>query len=65
MNELKTWRLIASKTITYTTTVEAFDRIEAESMSRSAGLDWQITQDDELEMEENTGYNVHTIEEVE
>ena len=65
MNELKTWRLIASKTITYTTTVDAFDRIEAESMSRSAGLDWQITQDDELEMEENTGYNVHTIEEVE
>ena len=44
---------------------EAFDRIEAESMSRSAGLDWQMTQDDELEMEENTGYNVHTIEEVE
>ena len=65
MTELKTWRLTASKTITYTTTVEAFDRIEAESMSRSAGLDWQITQDDELEMEENTGYNVHTIEEVE
>ena len=65
MKELKPWRLTASKTITYTTTVEAFDRIEAESMSRSAGLDWQMTQDDELEMEENTGYNVHTIEEVE
>ena len=63
MKELKTWRLIASKTITYTTTVDAFDRIEAESMSRSVGLDWQMTQDDELEMEENTGYNVHTIEE--
>ena len=63
MKELKTWRLTASKTITYTTTVEAFDRIEAESMSRSAGLDWQMTQDDALEMEENTGYNVHTIEE--
>ena len=65
MNELKTWRLTASKTITYTTTVDAFDRIEAESMSRSVGLDWQMTQDDELEMEENTGYNVHTIKEVE
>ncbi len=65
MKELKTWRLTASKTITYTTTVDAFDRIEAESMSRSAGLDWQMIQDDELEMEENTGYNVHTIEEVE
>ena len=64
MKELKTWRLTASKTITYTTTVDAFDRIEAESMSRSAGLDWQMTQDDELEMEENTGYNVHTIEEI-
>ena len=64
MKELKTWRLTASKTITYTTTVDAFDRIEAESMSRSAGLDWQLTQDDELEMEENTGYNVHTIEEI-
>ena len=63
MNELKTWRLTASKTITYTTTVEAFDRIEAESMSRSAGLDWQMDKDDEFEMEENTGYNVHTIEE--
>ena len=63
MNELKTWRLTASKTITYTTTVDAFDRIEAESMSRSAGLDWQMTQDDEFEMEENIGYNVHTIEE--
>jgi len=63
MKELRTWRLTASKTISYTTTVEAFDRIEAESMSRSAGLDWQMTQDDELEMEENTGYNVHTIEE--
>ena len=63
MNELKTWRLTASKTISYTTTVEAFDRIEAESMSRSAGLDWQMTQDDEFEMEENIGYNVHTIEE--
>ena len=61
--DLRTWRLTASKTITYTTTVEAFDRIEAESMSRSAGLDWQMTQDDELEMEENTGYNVHTIKE--
>ena len=65
MKELKTWRLTASKTITYTTTVDAFDRIEAESMSKSAGLDWQMIQDDELEMEENTGYNVHTIEEVE
>ena len=64
MKELKTWRLTASKTISYTTTIEAFDRIEAESMSRSAGLDWQITQDDELEMEENTDYNVHTIKEV-
>ncbi len=63
MKELKTWRLTASKTITYTTTVDAFDRIEAESMSRSAGLDWQMTQDDQLEAEENTGYNVHTIEE--
>ena len=62
-NELKTWRLTASKTITYTTTVEAFDRIEAESMSRSAGLDWQMIQEDETEMEENTGYSVHTIEE--
>ena len=61
--ELKTWRLPASKTISYTTTVEAFDRIEAESMSRSAGLDWQMDKDDEFEMEENTGYNVHTIEE--
>ncbi|MBG45967.1 MAG: hypothetical protein CMB76_05560 [Euryarchaeota archaeon] len=63
MKELKTWRLIASKTITYTTTVDAFDRIEAESMSRSTGLDWQMIQDDQLEMEENTGYNVHTIQE--
>lgn len=63
--DLRTWRLTASKTITYTTTVDAFDRIEAESMSRSVGLDWQMTQDDELEMEENTGYNVHTIKEVE
>ena len=63
MKELKTWRLIASKTITYTTTVDAFDRIEAESMSRSTGLDWQMIQDDQLEMEENTGYNVHTIKE--
>ena len=61
--ELKTWRLTAFKTLTYTTTVEAFDRIEAESMSRSAGLDWQMDKDDEFEMEENTGYNVHTIEE--
>lgn len=61
--ELKTWRLTASKTISYSTTVEAFDRIEAESMSRSAGLDWQMDKDDEFEMEENTGYNVHTIEE--
>jgi hypothetical protein len=65
MKELQTWRLTASKTITYTTTVEAFDRIEAESMSKSTGLDWQMIQDDALEMEENTGYNVHTIEEVE
>ena len=61
--ELKTWRLTASKTISYSTTVEAFDRIEAESMSRSAGLDWQMDKDDEFEMEENTGYNVHTNEE--
>ena len=65
MKELKTWRLTASKTITYTTTVDAFDRIEAESMSRSTGLDWQMIQDDQLEMEENTGLNVHTIQEVE
>lgn len=63
MKELKTWRLTAFKTLTYTTTVEAFDRIEAESMSRSAGLDWQMDTDDRIDLEENTGYNVHTIEE--
>ena len=65
MKELKTWRLTAFKTLTYTTTVEAFDRIEAESMSRSAGLDWQMDTDDRIDLEENTGYNVHTIEEEE
>ena len=55
MKELKTFRLNASRVSNYTTTVEAFDRIEAESISRSSGLDWQLIDDDD--------YNVHTIEE--
>ena len=55
MKELKTFRLNASRVSNYTTTVEAFDRIEAESISRSSGLDWRLIDDDD--------YNVHTIEE--
>jgi len=53
--ELKTFRLNASRVSNYTTTVEAFDRIEAESISRSSGLDWRLIDDDD--------YDVHTIEE--
>ena len=55
LKDLKTFRLNASRVSNYTTTVEAFDRIEAESISRSSGLDWQLIDDDD--------YNVHTIEE--
>ena len=54
LKDLKTFRLNASRVSNYTTTVEAFDRIEAESISRSSGLDWQLIDDDD--------YNVHTIE---
>ena len=57
MTELKEYRLIASRVTNYVAYVEAYDQIEAESISRSSALDWQFIDDDE--------YEVYSIEEVE
>ncbi|MED5269944.1 MAG: hypothetical protein VYE26_00755 [Pseudomonadota bacterium] len=57
MTELKEFRVVASRVTNYVAYVEAYDQIEAESISRSSGLDWQFIDDDD--------YEVHTIEEVE
>ncbi len=57
MTEIKEFRLVASRVTNYVAYVEAYDQIEAESISRSSGVDWQFIDDDE--------YEVHTIEEVE
>ena len=57
MTELKEYRLVASRVTNYVAYVEAYDQIEAESISRSSTLDWQFIDDDD--------YEVHTIEEVE
>jgi len=57
MTELKEYRLVASRVTNYVAYVEAYDQIEAESISRSSTLDWQFIDDDE--------YEVYSIEEVE
>ena len=57
MTELKEYRICASRVTNYVAYVEAYDQIEAESISRSSTLDWQFIDDDD--------YEVHTIEEVE
>ena len=57
MTELKEFRVVASRVTNYVAYVEAYDQIEAESISRSSTLDWQFIDDDD--------YEVHTIEEVE
>ena len=57
MTEIKEFRLVASRVTNYVAYVEAYDQIEAESISRSSTLDWQFIDDDD--------YEVHTIEEVE
>ena len=57
MTELKEYRVVASRVTNYVAYVEAYDQIEAESISRSSTLDWQFIDDDD--------YEVHTIEEVE
>lgn len=57
MTEMKEYRVVASRVTNYVAYVEAYDQIEAESISRSSTLDWQFIDDDD--------YEVHTIEEVE
>ena len=57
MTELKEFRVVASRVTNYVAYVEAYDQIEAESISRSSDLDWQFIDDDD--------YEVYTIEEVE
>lgn len=57
MTEMKEYRVVASRVTNYVAYVEAYDQIEAESISRSSALDWQFIDDDD--------YEVHTIEEVE
>ncbi|MEC9064294.1 MAG: hypothetical protein VX805_02975 [Pseudomonadota bacterium] len=57
MTELKEYRLVASRVTNYVAYVEAYDQIEAESISRSSTLDWQFIDDDD--------YEVYSIEEVE
>ncbi len=57
MTEMKEYRVVASRVTNYVAYVEAYDQIEAESLSRSSTLDWQFIDDDD--------YEVHTIEEVE
>ena len=54
---MKEYRVVASRVTNYVAYVEAYDQIEAESISRSSALDWQFIDDDD--------YEVHTIEEVE
>ncbi len=54
---MKEYRVVASRVTNYVAYVEAYDQIEAESLSRSSTLDWQFIDDDD--------YEVHTIEEVE
>mgnify|MGYP003312144551 FL=1 len=57
MTELKEFRVVASRVTNYVAYIEAYDKIEAESISRSSGIDWQFIDDDD--------YEVYTIEEVE
>ena len=57
MTELKEYRICASRVTNYVAYVEAYDQIEAESISRSSTLDWQFIDDDD--------YEVYSIEEVE
>ena len=57
MTELKEFRLVASRVKNYVAYIESYDKIEAESISRSSGVDWQFIDDDD--------YDVYEIEEVE
>ena len=57
MTELKEYRILASRETNYVAFIEAYDEIEAESMSKSSGIDWQFIDDDD--------YEVYTIEEAE
>tara|TARA_B100001094_G_C18062801_1_gene735926 strand:- start:433 stop:606 length:174 start_codon:yes stop_codon:yes gene_type:complete len=57
MTELKEYRILASREANYVAFIEAYDKIEAESMSKSSGIDWQFIDDDD--------YEVYEIEEVE
>ena len=57
MTEMKEYRVVASRVTNYVAYVEAYDQIEAESISRSSTLDWQFIDDDD--------YEVYSIEEVE
>jgi|TARA_X000000368_G_C22768924_1_gene596269 hypothetical protein len=57
MTELKEFRVVASRVTNYVAYIEAYDKIEAESISRSSGIDWQFIDDDD--------YDVYEIEEVE
>ena len=57
MTELKEYRIVASRVTNYVAFIEAYDEIEAESISRTSGVDWQFIDDDD--------YEVYTIEEVE
>ena len=57
MTELKEFRVVASRVTNYVAYVEAYDKIEAESIAMTSGVDWQFIDDDD--------YEVYTIEEVE
>jgi len=52
MTELKEYRIVASRVTNYVAYVEAYDKIEAESIAMTSGVDWQFIDDDDYEMYE-------------
>ena len=57
MTELKEFRVVASRVTNYVAYIEAYDKIEAESLAMQGCTDWQFIDDDD--------YEVYTIEEAE
>ena len=52
MTELKEFRVVASRVTNYVAYIEAYDKIEAESIAMTSGVDWQFIDDDDYEMYE-------------
>ena len=52
MTELKEYRIVASRVTNYVAYVVAYDKIEAESIAMTSGVDWQFIDDDDYEMYE-------------